>query len=64
VPGLALAALVFLTLREPPRGLSDGLAASRGVRGRGGRGPGALATVLFTVATRTVMRDFERAEQA
>jgi MFS family permease len=27
VPGIALAALVFATLREPPRGSSDGLAA-------------------------------------
>jgi len=28
VPGLALAVLVFATLREPPRGISDGLAAA------------------------------------
>jgi MFS family permease len=30
VPGLALAALVFGTLREPPRGGSDGIAAGEG----------------------------------
>jgi MFS family permease len=30
VPGIALAAVVFLTLREPPRGVSDGLAARAG----------------------------------
>jgi MFS family permease len=30
VPGIALALVVFLTLREPPRGTSDGLAARAG----------------------------------
>lgn len=43
LPGLALAALVFLTVREPPRGLNDATAPTHGALPYGGvRGMAAL----------------------
>ena len=56
VPGIALAMLVFLTLREPPRGLSDGLATPSLDGGPTAPEPAresALAATLYLLRTPT-----------
>ena len=52
VPGIALAIVVFLTLREPPRGLSDGIAERDG-EPSGAPTESALAAALHLLRTPT-----------